>query len=137
MVVDASVVVSRLVAHDVNHDASRRWLMRHVADGGLIIAPTLLLPEVAGAIARRTGEPRLARRATAALLRVPGLRLISIDDVLARAAATLAARLRVRGADAVYIAVAADLRLPLVTWDAEQRDRGARLVEVRAPRPDA
>ena len=82
MVVDASVVVSRLVAHDVNHDASRRWLMRHVADGGLIIAPTLLLPEVAGAIA-------------------------------------------------------ADLRLPLVTWDAEQHDRGARLVEVRAPRPDA
>jgi predicted nucleic acid-binding protein len=133
MVVDASVVVSRLVTHDVNHEASRRWLTRHVAGGGLVIAPTLLLPEVAGAVSRRTGEPRLARRAVEAVLRVPGLRLITVDDVLARTAAALAGRLRVRGADAVYIAVAANLGLPLVTWDIEQRDRGARLVEVLTP----
>lgn len=133
MVVDASVVVSRLVSHDVNHEASRRWLTRHVAEGGLVIAPTLLLPEVAGAVSRRTGEPRLARRAVEAVLRVPGLRLISVDDVLARTAAALAGRLRVRGADAVYIAIAANLGLSLVTWDIEQRDRGTRLVEVLIP----
>jgi predicted nucleic acid-binding protein len=133
MVVDASVVVSRLVAHDMNHEASRRWLTRHVAGGGLVIAPTLLLPEVAGAVSRRTGEPRLARRAVGALLRVPGLRRITVDDVLARTAAALAGRLRVRGADAVYIAVAANLGLSLVTWDVEQRDRGAGVVEVLTP----
>jgi predicted nucleic acid-binding protein len=133
MVVDASVVVSRLVPHDVHHEASRRWLTRHVARGGLVIAPTLLLPEVAGAVARRTGEPRLARRAVDAVLRVPGLRLVAVDDVLARMAARLAGRLRVRGADAIYLAVAASLRLPLVTWDIEQRDRAAPLVEVLVP----
>jgi hypothetical protein len=49
-------------------EASRRCLTRHVADGGLVIAPALLLPEVAGAVARRTGEPRLARRAADAVL---------------------------------------------------------------------
>lgn len=133
MVVDASVVVSRLVPHDVHHEASRRWLARHVAGRGLVIAPTLLLPEVAGAVARRTGDPRLGRRGIEAVLRVPGLRLVTVDDVLARTAAALAARLRVRGSDAVYIAVAATLALPLVTWDIEQRDRGARLVEVLTP----
>ena len=74
MVVDASVVVSRLLPHDAHHEASRRWLARHVAQGGLLIAPALLLPEVAGAIARRTGEPRLASRAILAILRLPGLR---------------------------------------------------------------
>ena len=133
MVVDASVVVSRLVAHDVRHEASRRWLTRHVAGGGLVIAPTLLLPEVAGAVARRTAEPRLARRAVDAVLRLPALRPVPVDDVLARMAAKLAAQLRVRGADAIYIAVAATLQLPLVTWDVEQRDRAARLVEVFVP----
>ncbi|OGL05900.1 MAG: hypothetical protein A3H48_00710 [Candidatus Rokubacteria bacterium RIFCSPLOWO2_02_FULL_71_18] len=121
------------MAHDVRHEASRRWLTRHVAGGGLVIAPTLLLPEVAGAVARRTAEPRLARRAVDAVLRLPALRLVPVDDVLARMAAKLAARLRVRGADAVYIAVAATLQLPLVTWDVEQRDRAARLVEVFVP----
>lgn len=129
MVVDASVVVSRLVPHDVHHEASRRWLSRHVAEGGLLVAPAVLLPEVAGAVARRTGEPRLARRAVDAILRLSALRLVPVDDILARAAAALAGRLRVRGADALYIASAASLRLPLVTWDLEQRDRAARVVE--------
>ena len=133
MVVDASVVVSRLVSHDVNHEASRRWLEEHVAAGGLVVSPSLLLPEVAGAVARRTGEARLARRAIQAVLRIPGLRLIGVDDALARAAAALAGRLRVRGADAVYLTVAAGLRLPLVTWDIEQRERGRPLVVVLAP----
>lgn len=133
MVVDASVIVSRLVPHDVHHEASRGWLDRHVAGGGLLIAPALLLPEVAGAIARRTGEPRLARRAVDAVLRVPGLRLVPVDEALAGIAARLAGRLRLRGADAVYIAAAATLRLPLVTWDVEQRERAASLIEVQVP----
>jgi predicted nucleic acid-binding protein len=56
-----------------------------------------------------------------------------VDDVLAGTAARFATQLRLRGADAVYIAAAARLRLPLVTWDLEQRDRAARLVEVLIP----
>jgi predicted nucleic acid-binding protein len=135
MVVDASVVVSRLVGHDVHHEASRRWLTRHVAEGGLVVAPALLLPEVAGAVARRTTEPRLAQRAVAAVLRLPALRLVVVDESLARLAARLAARFRLRGADAVYVAVAARLRLPLVTWDVEQRERAAPLVAVTRPGP--
>jgi predicted nucleic acid-binding protein len=133
MVVDASVVVSRLVPHDVHHEASRRWLMQYIADGGLLISPTLLLAEVAGAVARRTGKPRLARRAVAAVLRLPALRLVPVDEALARAAASLAGRFRVRGADAVYIAAAAALGVPLATWDLEQRERAAHVVEVFVP----
>ena len=132
MVVDASVLVSHLVPHDVHHSASRAWLTDHVRDGGLVIAPALLLPEIAGAVARRTGAPRLAQRAIEAVLKLPGLRL-PVDDVLGRAAAGLAARLRLRGADAIYIAAAVSLRLPLVTWDAEQRERAARIIEVVVP----
>ena len=133
MVVDASVVVSRLVPDDVHHETSRRWLMQHVADGGLLISPTLLLAEVAGAVARRTGKPRLGRRALAAVLRLPALRLVPVDEVLAHAAANLAGQFRVRGADAVYIAAAAVLGVPLATWDLEQRERAAHIVEVFVP----
>jgi predicted nucleic acid-binding protein len=133
MVLDASVMVSRLVSHDVHHEASRRWLARHLADGGILVAPALLLPEVAGAVARRTGEPRLARRAVDAVLAVPGLRLVPVDAALASSAARLAARLAVRGGDAVYIAAAEVLGLPLVAWDVEQRERAARVVGVVVP----
>ena len=67
------------------------------------------------------------------VLGLPALRLVPVDDVLARTAADLAGRLRLRGADAVYIAAAAALQLPLVTWDLEQRERAARVIEVLAP----
>jgi predicted nucleic acid-binding protein len=133
MVVDASVVVSRLVPHDVHHAASRAWLTRHVSDGGLVVAPALLLPEIAGAVARRTRVPRLARRAVEAILRLHALRLVPMDTVLARTAADLAGRLRLRGADAVYIATAVTLQLPLITWDVEQRQRAARVIHIVAP----
>ncbi len=133
MVVDASVLVSHLAPSEGRHEASRRWIARHLDGGGLVVALALLLPEVAGAIARRTGTPRLARRAIAVVLRLPSLRLLTIGEELARAAAGLAARLRIRGADAVYIAAAAQLHLPLVTWDVEQRERAARVVEVLVP----
>jgi predicted nucleic acid-binding protein len=133
MVVDASVIVSRLVPHDIHHEVSLHWLARHVAEGGLVVVPALLLPEVSGAVARQTGVPALAPAAIQAVLRLPRLRLIPIDEHLARTAADLAGRFRIRGADAVYVAVASDLGLPLVTWDGEQGDRAERVVEVLTP----
>ena len=98
-----------------------------------MLAPALLFAEVAGAVARRSGSSRLGRRAVDAILRLPTLRLITLDEPLSRAAANLAARLRIRGSDAVYIATAALLRVPLVTWDTEQRERAARVVDVMSP----
>ena len=99
-VVDASVWVSRLVPTDAHHAASRAWLEEEMARGELVIAPTILLPEVAGALARRTGFAGAARRAIAQLVQVPVLRLVGVDHRLAREAAGLGARLRLRGADA-------------------------------------
>ena len=133
MVVDASVWVSRLLPQDTNHSATRGWLERHLQAGSLTASPALVLAEVAGAVARRTQSARLGRRAVRSLLIVPGFRLISVDRRLAMTAARLAAELALRGADAVYVAAALDLGLPLVSWDDEQRERGRRLVRVQTP----
>ncbi|MCS7350620.1 MAG: PIN domain-containing protein [Anaerolineae bacterium] len=133
---DASVWVSRLVPQDVHYEASRRWLEVRVAAGDLLVAPVLLLAEVAGAIARRTGAPELGHRAVEGLLRVPNLRLVSLDRRLGRKMARLAADLRLRGADAAYVALAVHLGLPLVTWDQEQALRVALRIPVLTPDQD-
>ncbi len=135
-VVDASVWVSRLVPQDAHHGASRRWLEARGAAGDLLVAPVLLLAEVAGAVARRTGAPELGHRAVEGLLRFPNLRLVSLDRRLGREMGRLAADLRLRGADAAYVAVAAHLGLPLVTWDQEQALRAASHIPVRTPEQD-
>jgi predicted nucleic acid-binding protein len=133
VVVDASVWVSRLVPTDVFSAASRRWLTQQAADGTQWLAPTLMLAEVVGAISRRTGQPALASRALKHLLRLPGLRLVAVDQRLGRAAAELAASARLRGADAIYAALAQHLAVPLVTWDEEIRQRVGSVVTVIQP----
>lgn len=50
MVVDASIWVSALVPHDLHHVASLAWLTQQWRGGGDLVAPTLLLPEVGGAV---------------------------------------------------------------------------------------
>jgi len=64
VVVDASVWVSWLQSQDVNHHASHFWMGRYNTTQGKLVAPTILLVEVAAAVSRRTGQAALARQAT-------------------------------------------------------------------------
>ncbi len=124
--------MSALVPSDVHHAASRSWLEQGAADQ-LLVAPSLLLPEVASAVSRATGRPLLARRAVLLLLRLSALRIVAIDAELAEAAARLAGDQRLRGADSVYVALAKQLALPLVTWDLEQASRASKVIRAGAP----
>ncbi len=60
-------------------------------------------------------------------------RFVHLDDVLAQEAARLAADLRLRGADAVYVSVAALHGLPVFTWDMEMIRRAPLSVRVQTP----
>ncbi len=133
MIVDASVWVSSLVPADVKHPASSAWLARELAVGTILVIPAHAPAEVAGAIARRTGQPLFGRQASARLLAIPGLRLVPIDASLARNAADTAAACLLRGADALYAVLAHTLNLPLVTLDGELQRRAAGLVRILVP----
>jgi predicted nucleic acid-binding protein len=134
IVVDASVWVSYLIPTDVNHSTSHHWLSRMIGEQPMA-APVLLLAEVGGAISRRTGRTALGNKAISRLLSLPILRLVGIDHELGFQIARLAAELRLRGADAAYVAVAAALNIPLVSWDSEQLDRAATVI--RGYKPEA
>ena len=133
MVVDASVWISSLLTDEVNHTTTRAWLRRQIAKSTRFFVPILFLAEVGGGIVRRTGRPRLARTVLNDMLAAPTLHLIPVDEHLARSAADLAIDLRLRGADALYVAVARDLGIPLVTWDLEQRDRAGAVITTVTP----
>jgi predicted nucleic acid-binding protein len=133
-VVDASLWVSHLVPADAHHRAVRRWLDAALAAGGWTpVIPAVALPEVAGAVARRTGDAALGEDALDALRAVPGLRVVALDATLGTEAGRIAARLGLRGADAVYVAVAHTLGVPLVTLDDELEARAGRFVRVVRP----
>ncbi|MGQ0605126.1 MAG: type II toxin-antitoxin system VapC family toxin [Anaerolineales bacterium] len=133
VVVDASVWVSRLVPEDAHHALSRTWLMAQLRAGDPIIVPALVLSEITGAISRRLGDPGVARQALSVVQSIPTLRVVDLDVRLAQSAAELAADYGLRGADAVYVALAKAIHLPLTTLDQEQLKRGRSVVEVLSP----
>ena len=133
-VVDASVWASRFIPQDAHHLQSIRWLTSTILEGVPLAVPSMLLAEVAGAVARRLQRADLARQAVHVVLNVPSIRLVSLDtNGLAERAADVAATLQMKGSDAVYVAVASEYDFALVTWDDEQRERAANLVDARTP----
>ena len=133
IVADASVWVSAFLPQDVHHAASLQWFRRHIGANEQFVAPILLMVEVGGALVRHAGQVGPARRAIDALRRLPALRWVAMDDHLGISASRLAINLRLRGADAVYVAVAARLNIPLVTWDQEQITRAGGHIRVYTP----
>jgi predicted nucleic acid-binding protein len=133
IVVDASVFVSAAIASDAHHQASVDWLSRWLSRGQPLSVPMLLLIEFAGAIARLTGNPLEGYRAIRLFRRLPQVQFFALDGLRASAAVHMAAELRLRGAGSIYIALARELAVPLVSWDAEQLSRGTRFVATFTP----
>jgi len=136
-VVDASVWVSWFVPTDVFHLPSRSWFAARLHLGALLVIPVVALAEVAGAVARRSPDPALAMRAVSVLRVANYVRQVPIGSRLATQAAAVAADLRLRGADALYVALAQRLGVPLVTWDLEQKQRGGRVIAILNPQENA
>jgi predicted nucleic acid-binding protein len=98
-----------------------------------VLCPEILLPEVAAALARGLEDTELAYRAAAQLRALPGHRFVVVDRALGELATRLAADRRLRGCDAVYVALARREGARLVTWDKQQQERAAAVVETLTP----
>ncbi|MCW5851652.1 MAG: type II toxin-antitoxin system VapC family toxin [Anaerolineae bacterium] len=132
-VVDASVYVAYAYAKDIAHTQSQAWMTSAVATGQPLVAPTTFLAEVAGAISRNSGRPRLARSVVQQLLQAGLVSLMPVTEALAERAAEIAGDYKIKGADAVYVALAEHLGDELVTLDQEQLQRGGVVVTTRQP----
>ena len=133
VVVDASVWVSWLITSDVNHESSLLWIVRYLDEGGLLVAPALMLIEVAAAISRQLRDSNLARETVKNLSDAREIRIDSMDTTLIWAAVEVATNLQLRAGDATYVALAHQLNIPLVSWDKEQLQRAGSLVATYTP----
>ncbi len=133
LTIDASVWVNADSPSEPGSGASRAFLDRVAAANTPVFVPTLLRVEVAGAIRRVKNDPTLAHEYSEKLAAVPFLRWVVLDEALATQAALLAANHGLRGADAVYAAVAIAHGCQLVSLDREHLTRMAAVLSVVAP----
>jgi predicted nucleic acid-binding protein len=131
--VDANVFVAASTAREVHFLDSRAFFDRADHAGIPVVSPSLLIAEVAAAIARQSGDSGLARQTVAIIRRSPNLGLLGLDAARADQAAEQAIRLRLRGADAVYAQVALELDAVLITWDSEMLQRVSPAVSAMTP----
>jgi len=130
---DASVVMNAFNPAEAGHAISLQLQTVIQSRAIPVIVPTLLLTEVAATIGRVLGDTPAARSFVIRLSQLPYIRFASLTRPLALTAANLAAEYRLRGADAVYVAVARQFGTTLVTLDEQQRTRAATSITVRTP----
>ena len=125
--------VNAFNAHERGHGESLQILATIQQRGDPVIVPTLLVAEIASSVARVTDDRAGALQYASATAALPNLTLIALTAALARQAAQLAATHRLRGADAVYLAVARRYATSLISRDEEQLRRGSRVAACLTP----
>lgn len=133
MIVDASVWVASVLDKDAHHEVSLAFMHRFVKERQIATVPMLVWAEIAGAVARRTGNTERGLKAAGLIIAQVWVRGVPLDTSLASESMRLAATLRLRGADAVYVALAATCREPLITLDDEMLERARGVTEVFTP----
>jgi predicted nucleic acid-binding protein len=135
LTLDASVFVAACRRHEPGHAASRALLdgLREAAVP--LIEPAVLPVEVAAALRRTGSNPALAKEFAEAILGLPHLTVVAVDERMARRAVAMATQHQLRGADALYVTVAAQYGAHLVTLDGEQLRRAP--AALHACKPEA
>ena len=133
IVVDANVWVARFIRTEPRYQHSRQFIRRMLRLRERIAAPRFLLVEVAAAVMRQLNDAPTAQRAIQQIQRLRDFRWVAVDDRLINRAIEVAIDLQLTAADALYVAVAEQLNVPLYTWDHEILTRAPQRIRVYAP----
>jgi predicted nucleic acid-binding protein len=131
-VLDASVLVAAALPNEPFHADAKALMQRLMVEQATLL-PAIAPAEVAAAIARGAGDERLALAVVAEYGMRPDLQRVPVDVTLGDLAAEIAAKQRIRGCDAVYVALAYAQQAVLITLDGQQRERAPLAIPARTP----
>ena len=127
--IDSSVWVAAFLTDEANHKRAYSFLTTVIKDSSSIIIPVTITIEVAMALARRS-EGALADTVLEFMLALPSVQFVEITYPRMIDIIQATSSLKVRGMDAVVIAVAREYDSRLVTLDKELEQRAKGFVQV-------
>jgi predicted nucleic acid-binding protein len=130
-VLDAAVAVAALRTGEPHHADALRCCMPIFTGSDEIVVPAIFDVEVVSALVRRGAALAGVERFFEAHFATR--QLVTIGPRAARAARLVAAKTRLRAADALYVWLAARDGLPLVTLDADVLARAGTVCQVTNP----
>ena len=130
-VLDASVAIASLRANEPLHVAAVRYLSPLLRGLDAIVVPSIFRIEVASTLARAGFLPAQVARFVGGFLARATVKTIGPRRAMAIQTVAVAARLR--AADAIYVWLAEEEAIPLVTADREIHQRAAGRCQVVSP----
>jgi predicted nucleic acid-binding protein len=130
---DASVIVNSQRPKEPYFSKSKAFLDLLKNKNLKAFLPEIAIPEITSAIFRATKNPRIAYEFTMALREVPNFSFVPIDNHLANLAAWIISKTGLKGSDSIYVALAFDYNLELITLDKEQLEKSKKFIRVKRP----
>jgi predicted nucleic acid-binding protein len=133
IVVDTSAWIAGLASGDVHHADTVPFLRLMESQSTQFAVPAHFLAEIAGVLAQ-TGELDEIIEIEIRSIETSGrFHITPVSVGLGLLAAEIARVAKIRGADAVFVALARGLDIPLITWDRQQRERGGLFCRTLTP----
>lgn len=129
----ASGWVRAVMPGEAQHESAQRFLRRAIRSGVTLHAPLVLSIEVGAVITRRTHDQTRAKLIVGDMLAMRLVTLYPLDTPRMLQSLRMSVALELRGADAMYAALAASLAMPLISWDNEHLTRAAAAITVYTP----
>lgn len=131
--IDASVIISAAKPSEPASDASAAFLNSVRDESTKVFLPEIVIAEIAAWLFRATRRADFSYAFAHDLRDIPNFSFVTVDARLADLAAAMAVRTGLRSADAIYVALAYDYNLILITLDRDQISKTQDLIAVRKP----
>jgi len=131
--IDASVIVNSLMEKESYCSQSKAFLNMVQEKGIRTFLPEIVIPEITSGIFRATKDENFTFQFTKNLRSILNFSFDSVDSRLADLASWVICKTGLKGADAIYVALAFDYNLELITLDKEQLEKAEKLIKVRRP----
>ena len=132
-VIDASVYITLMNEDEPSFTTSWQWLLTVQNNRERLAAPVIMMTEAAAAISRGKGDVVHARQVIRRLQQSRLIEFWPVSFELAERAAEIAAEHRIRGCDAIYVALAEQLGTGLVSLDQQQIERATAVIPTHHP----
>ncbi len=131
--IDASVILSAIRPKELPSAKSQDFLNSLKQEGLKIFCPEIIIPEIASGLFRATKDAQVSHDFSLAIRDLPNFSFVAVDSRLADLAVWIITETGLRGADAIYVALAYDYQLELITLDKEQLQKGRKIIKTRTP----
>lgn len=130
---DASVIISAASPKEPYFYKSKGFLTQIRERDLKVFLPEIIIPEVTSGLLRAIGDSKIVYELALSFRSIPNFSFVTVDSRLANLASWVICQTGLKASDAIYVALAFDYNLELITLDKQQLEKGKKLVKVRKP----